>query len=864
MPRAQALNAPKLVERARGSLAEAHQRVLMRQALPSMVVSYRDEIVHLSEKAGRFLHHVEGEVSHNALAVVLPPLRLELRAALLNAKQFNTDTETLPVILQRDDKNHLVQMYVRPFHDEILIDNLLLVQFLETEKGVEQSDSTKQNSQESVLGQLEDELQRNREQFQETIEHSEILAEELRASNEELQAINEELRSATEELETSKEELQSINEELVTVNYELKAKVEETSKVNNDLNNLIASTDIATIFVDGAMRIKRYTPRATDVFNIILSDIGRSLFDITHRLDYAELPQDAANTFHTLRPVEREVSHLDGRYYIVRFLPYRTVEDKIDGAVLTFIDITSRRQAQEQKRVSDERMSLLAESTRDYAILSLDVAGNIASWNTGAERIFGYTEAEIIGLPAATIFTEQDRVQGVPEDEMRRAREDGRAEDERWHLRKNGTTFYCSGVMMPLGEGALRGYAKIARDQTDRMTEHQSRLKALGDEHAEREKAEISSAAKDEFFAVMSHELRHPLNLIHINAELLARLPEIKRSSISTKATAEIRNAVVSQAKIIDDLLDMSRLNTGKLALAIASIDLTNIVNDLAATVRADPASAMLDIVLTGCNKLMMVRVDQVRTEQVLMNLVGNAIKFTAHGAITIAVTREGEFARLDVTDTGQGIASDFVAHVFDMYGQGHTTTTRSKGGLGIGLALVKQIAELQGGKVAAESAGLGAGAKFSVWFPLCHSAGATGENEIDALENSLQGLRLLLVDDSEDIVMSFQALLEMAGATAHIATSAKKALAILQTTEVDVLVSDISMPDIDGYAFLQAVRKMPACVALPAIAVTGLDRKQDTERAYAAGFNAHLSKPMSIEALVASIQGLLRSESVE
>jgi PAS domain S-box-containing protein len=200
-----------------------------------------------------------------------------------------------------------------------------------------------------VLTQLETELQRTKEQLQETIEHSEISTEELRASNEELQAINEELRSATEELETSKEELQSVNEELITVNYELKVKVEETGKANDDLNNLIASTDIATVFVDSGLRIKRFTPRATDIFSVIASDLGRSLLDLTHRLDYDELADDVSATFETLRPVEREVRSTDGRWYIVRLLPYRTTEDRIEGAIMTFFDITARRQAEERR-----------------------------------------------------------------------------------------------------------------------------------------------------------------------------------------------------------------------------------------------------------------------------------------------------------------------------------------------------------------------------------------------------------------------------------------------------------------------------------------------------------------------------------
>ena len=223
--------------------------------------------------------------------------------------------------------------------------------------------------------------------------------------------MNEELRSATEELETSKEELQSVNEELTTVNYELKARVEETAKTNDDLKNLIAANDIATVFVDAELRIKRFTPRAAAVFNIIASDAGRSLLDITHRLDYDRLADDAREVFGSLRTIEREVRSADGRWYLVRLLPYRTLEDRIEGAVLNFIDISERRSAEERLRAGEARIRLVAETTQDFAIITLDTEGLITSWNKGAEQMFGYTEAEALGQHVGLIFTPADRQQ---------------------------------------------------------------------------------------------------------------------------------------------------------------------------------------------------------------------------------------------------------------------------------------------------------------------------------------------------------------------------------------------------------------------------------------------------------------------
>ncbi|MGB6056062.1 MAG: CheR family methyltransferase [Burkholderiaceae bacterium] len=354
-PRAPVQDAERMPARRKFSFGEVHQRVLAQYAPPSVIVNRESNIVHMSDRAGRFLRHVGGEPSRNLISLVYPELRVELRTALFQARQSGKSVEARRVQLPRDDRVFYVNMIVRPFHDEEAADDFLLVLFDEVEESM--CESPPDDRGDSVLAQLEQELQRTREQLQETVEQSEISNEDLRASNEELQAINEELRSATEELETSKEELQSVNEELVTVNYELKMKVEETSKVNDDLNNLIASTDIATVFVDSAIRIKRYTPRAVDIFSIIPGDIGRSLLDITHRLDYGQLAEDAATTFQTLRPVEREVRSIDGRFYIARMLPYRTTEDRIDGAVLTFFDITGRRQAEEKLQAAERGKS---------------------------------------------------------------------------------------------------------------------------------------------------------------------------------------------------------------------------------------------------------------------------------------------------------------------------------------------------------------------------------------------------------------------------------------------------------------------------------------------------------------------------
>ena len=325
---------------------------------------------------------------------------------------------------------------------------------------------------EPIARQLEDELMHTKTLLRSTIEQYEVQTEELKASNEELQAMNEETRSAAEELETSKEELQSINEELKTVNQELKIKIEELSLSNNDFQNLMNSTDIGTIFLDRSLRIKMFTPNIQNIFNLIPNDLGRLLTDITGKLDYAELISDVGSVLKNLQPIDREVQTRDERWFLARIVPYRTAEDHINGVVLTFIDITERRQTEESLRGSEERLRLLIESATDFAIFTLTSGNLVNSWNTGAERVFGFKEKEIIGKNGEILFTPKDRRNNVPEKEIKRARENGHAEDERWHLRKDGSRFFASGAMMPLKDG--KGFLKIARDRTERIKAEQA------------------------------------------------------------------------------------------------------------------------------------------------------------------------------------------------------------------------------------------------------------------------------------------------------------------------------------------------------------------------------------------------------
>ncbi|MFN8469126.1 MAG: PAS domain-containing protein [Caldilineaceae bacterium] len=465
------------------SAEEQHRLLLEEVGLPGVLIDEQYRVLHFSETAWRYLAHPAGPPTENLVRLARPELQSELRLALHRAFGGRLNAQTPPVPVQFNGERHPVIVFVRPGprYGRALVlfwENSSAAEAGQTGEtggtgGTEQPGgapmgrTARADAFEAQLLQSEQQLQSTREEYESSVE-------ELRAANEELQSTNEEYRSTLEELETSKEELQSINEELQSVNQELKVRVEEIATANSDLQNLFAATEIATLFLDRELCVKRYTPRAAELFNLMPSDQGRPIWHLRSKLDYPTLEADIRRVLAHLIPIEQQAQAEDGRWFLVSVRPYRTLEDKIDGVVITCVDISSNKAGEEALRAanqqlhrSQERLRLTVASLTDYAFITLDEAGQIVDWQAGAEQMFGYTRAEVLGQPGALIFTPEDRAAGVPAAEMEEARTNGRAADERWHLRKDGTRFFMSGVMVPLRDGELLGYVKVARDLTE-------------------------------------------------------------------------------------------------------------------------------------------------------------------------------------------------------------------------------------------------------------------------------------------------------------------------------------------------------------------------------------------------------------
>jgi CheY-like chemotaxis protein len=402
----------------------------------------------------------------------------------------------------------------------------------------------------------------------------------------------------------------------------------------------------------------------------------------------------------------------------------------------------------------------------------------------------------------------------------------------------------------------------IARDITERKRAERERAELLGREQAARAEAERASRTKDEFLSVLSHELRTPLTPILAWARMLQRTP--LPPDVTTRGLQAIERGARSQAQLVDDLLDVSRIISGKLRLEVRPVELTGVIEPAAESVR--PAAEAKGIVLeTDLDpQAGLVAGDPERLQQVVWNLLSNAVKFTPEGGrVRVTLTRDEGQVVVSVRDDGKGISTEFLPFLFERFRQADSSSTRAHGGLGLGLAIVRHLVELHGGSVRAESAGEGQGALFVVTLPAIPAAPEAAlavDEEREPLEPpALHGLRVLLVDDEADGRELVATLLETSGAQVRTAGSVSEALAVIERSPVDLLVSDIGMPGEDGYALIRAVRARERGGHLPAVALTAYAREEERTKALAAGFQVHIAKPFDPPELLSCIADLAR-----
>ncbi|HMJ10755.1 MAG TPA: PAS domain S-box protein, partial [Polyangiaceae bacterium] len=620
----------------------------------------------------------------------------------------------------------------------------------------------------------------------------------------------------------------------------------------------------------GAHRLKGYT--ASEI-------VGRHFSSFYTPEDRAAgKPERILNTVRTTGRCEDESWRVrkDGTLFWANVVitELRDHQDRLMGFAKVTRDLTEQRASEDDLRRSEERFRLLVESVNEYAIYMLDPTGRVTTWNAGAERMKGYKTAEIIGRHFSTFFPPEDIANDRPARELEVARDEGRFEDEGWRVAKSGHRFWANVVVTTLRDarGELIGFAKITRDLTARRLAEETARNLLREQTARAvaeslaTRAEEANRIKDEFLATVSHELRTPLNAIVGWTSLL------RQTSLEPRVAKSIevidRNAH-AQVKIIEDILDVSRIVTGKLRIDPKLTDMVTITNHVLEIIRPSAHARQISVEFQQSTATFPLVADPERLQQVIWNLLSNAVKFTdPGGAIRLAIEATTSDVVLRVHDTGRGIEADFMPYVFDRFKQADASTTRRFGGLGLGLSLVRHIVELHGGSAAVHSAGPGQGSTFSIMLPVhpSYSEEPADTGSVQAASRAfhgpqpaLRGVRVLVVDDDDDARDLLTMVLEKVDATVVNAASAAAGFAALQRFRPHVLVSDIAMPEEDGYSFAQRVRALDSSAGggIPSIALTAYTRTEDRARALAAGFTTHIGKPVDPDELVASVANL-------
>ena len=503
-------------------------------------------------------------------------------------------------------------------------------------------------------------------------------------------------------------------------------------------------------------------------------------------------------------------------------------------------DLTERRAHEESLRASEERFRLLVDSVRDYGIFMLDANGTVRNWNVGAQSIQGYAADEIIGRHFSTFYTPEDQQSGKPKRELEIATAVGRVEDEGWRVRKDGTLYWANVVITALRNphGELIGFGKVTRDMTDRR---------------KLEELESSSRRMNEFLAMLAHELRNPLAPIR-NAVSIMQLENLT-SPLLRNCRDIIDRQLTHMTRLVDDLLDVGRLTTGKIKLRREVAPLAEVISRSVETVRPLLEARRHTLRVNQPPDPLYVNVDLTRIAQVLQNLLVNAVRYTPNGGlIQIDVEPAANFVGITVRDNGRGIDPSELESIFELFRQGDNGRSPDESGLGIGLTLARSLVEMHGGALEARSRGRGHGAAFHFRLPLGMQAAGAAEDDA-ALEVDSSARRVLVVDDNRDSADSTTDMLRLMGHKVESAYSGLEALHAAAQFKPDVVLLDLSMPGIDGYETLRRLRELPGLANVFAVAMTGYGAEEDTRRTRASGFDAHLTKPAPLDALVGLLQ---------
>lgn len=821
-------------------LKESDRVLLSRFAPAGVLVSPGLEILQYRGNVAPYISPAAGKPSLNLMQVLDRRLQVAVRAAIARSASDGAMVreERIRLTSDRGDERTVSIQVVRigPGPQGFLIlfseEPAALARSAPVDS---QGLATPVEDDDEQLARVSSELADTQAYLQSLLEDQQASHEDLESAHEEAQSANEELQSINEELETSKEEIQSANEELTTLNDELQHRNRELLRSNSDLVNVLASTHLSVIFVGLDRSIRSFTAAAAKLLRLRPADVGRPLHDL--RLNnIVDLDGPIAHTIQTLESSEQNVQDEDGRWVSVRIRPYRTTDNQIDGAVVVFVDIDAM-----------VRARLYAESiiaTVRAPLVVIDERFIVVTANAAFYRMFHTVEGDTEGRSFFEVGNHAfDRPelrelieQVLPEDRsvidfrVNASRDSGQPE-----------VALVNATRLVNAEGGRPLILLSMEDVTERQ-------------HAEtlRQQRVVELAAADQsknvFLAMLAHELRNPLAPIRTAAQLLGA-PGVP-ARVSENARIIIERQVQNMTRLIDDLLNVARITQGKIDLLLAPLDLLAVVRQVVDVVRPQVDERAQQLVVTLPPGPLYVLGDATRLEQALGNVLTNASKFTnRNGRIWVRVearpTPHGDDVFVSVRDEGIGITAEALPHIFGLFKQGGLSPHRTPG-LGVGLALVRRIVELHGGRVQVRSDGTDLGSEFEIGLPLFHDTEHAPEPPVTtAPPAAISSQRILVVDDNVDAAESLTALLRVWGHDVRMVHDGPEALEVAPGFVPSLILMDIGMPGMDGYEVARRLRRMPVLEQARLIALTGFGGDQDRLRAEQAGFDRHVTKPI-------------------
>jgi two-component system, chemotaxis family, CheB/CheR fusion protein len=821
------------------------QRLVLETYAPAAVLANRKhQGLYFFGPIDRYLRVAVGEPNRLLPALLRDGLAGKFQAAVRRVSHDRAAV-TVRARIKRNGGYVLVSISVRPVQYDG--EELVLVSFVDEPEHTNVA-AVESPAETSRAEQLDQELQSARQELEGAIQELNASNQELTALNEEAVSLNEEFRSTNEELETSREELQSLNEELTTTNEQLRESLEQQRNSTADLHNILNSSKIAILFLDGQLRIRFFTPDAAPLFSLIATDLGRPLADLAIRFIGVDLLADARSVLTNVTPIQREIKSGSGLWYLCSIAPYRTETDRFDGVVINLADISDLKAGEERLLSARAYTSAVIDTIREPMVV-LDGELRIEAASESFYGLFGGDLAENTGrlllspdtyhldTPVFRAFLDRKRTTG-----------DGAVSCE--------ITIDRS----PLDQRTLLATAESIRGTsatTDRILvsfNDVTDLKRAAQDLATKQSAEVANLGKSRFLAAASHDLRQPLQTLSL---LQGALRQRIRDKPTLDLIAKADRTLSAMSATLNALLDINQLEAGVVRPKLTDVPISEVLGIFKSEFAELATRKGLRWRVVSCG--LTVRSDRHLLEEVVRNLLSNAVRYTDAGTILLGCRRHGRDVRIEVWDTGIGIAADQIPHIFQEYRR--ATDQVRPGSLGLGLAIVQQLAEVLGHPVGVRSA-IGKGSVFSIEVPTVSAVPGARIYESEKPGDG-RGMRrvgtVLLLEDDELVSEAFKLFLERDGHRVFTVATGEAALKLVTKLALrpDLVISDYNLAGtMTGVRAATGLRKVLGS-QLPVVILTG-DVRVGVLRDIAKHGYVSRQKPLAAEELLEEVQRLL------